>query len=492
LAKTAPTGHFDQKILSKTTFPILSFHSILIKKSIERTLMRRRFISALLAVSLLSQPLAAMDIDWTWRGDTPVVENGSSCDFSDIYPRAFYEKDYFVWASLVATAVVAGAVSYYTAGAGAPAAATWVSSVASYVGGGGAGSYMAGLSTIGGLVGGNAMVGAAILNGISIATIGSGTAKGLSLATKVALMMDATLSGISMLRAADDTNLYYSFDIPLPEKIGHGEAGKWLELIHENETERREAIEAKDALKAKRLAQLIQDRYAYAMRYLDEELSKPLPLRSNENLLALAIIAYRIGDIARFTTSLDALDRSLPEGKKGFFYYLRGIASLSETSPDTKSAKKWFEKASQASPYALEPYLARIVLLAQDMEKNGERIEALGEYAIERYDADEYAARISPLALHFKIGTLFLHQGQYDKAVTYFRRAYDDLGWFARYLPVAGSLKNQLRIYEALAMKRAGDVTHADRLFDDILKSTESDEEAAHYKIVYEGSSHAF
>lgn len=98
--------------------------------------------------------------------------------------------------------VAAGTFTYFTAGAGAPAAATGVSTVASWVAGGGAGSYMAGLSTIGGWFGGNAMLGSAILNGISLGTAGGMVVGALSAGQK-ALALGATaataMDGIAII-----------------------------------------------------------------------------------------------------------------------------------------------------------------------------------------------------------------------------------------------------------------------------------------------------
>lgn len=115
-------------------------------------------------------------------------------DFKHIYPKAFYKKSYFGFVVTGAAVVGAGAFTYFTAGVGAPAAATGASTVATWVAGGGVGSYMAGLSTIGSWFGGNAILGAAILNGISIGTIGGGasTFAALSILGKAGVMASVT------------------------------------------------------------------------------------------------------------------------------------------------------------------------------------------------------------------------------------------------------------------------------------------------------------
>lgn len=139
--------------------------------------------------------------------------------FESAFPRAFYQKKYFGPAILGASIVAAGTFSYFTAGAGAPAAATGVSTVASWVAGGGAGSYMAGLSTIGGWFGGNAMLGSAILNGISLGTVGGmGTWSGLSVGQKV-LALSATaataMDGVAIIEKPGTEELEWRVMLPL-------------------------------------------------------------------------------------------------------------------------------------------------------------------------------------------------------------------------------------------------------------------------------------
>jgi len=57
--------------------------------------------------------------------------------FAEAYPKALWKKSYFSWIIMGVTVVAAGAISYFTAGAGAPEAAAGVSTVASWIGGGG-------------------------------------------------------------------------------------------------------------------------------------------------------------------------------------------------------------------------------------------------------------------------------------------------------------------------------------------------------------------
>src|SRR5574344_288531 len=60
-----------------------------------------------------------------------------SIDYESVYRKKLYEKSYFGLAITGASIIGAGAFSYFTAGTGAPVAATGVSTVASWVAGGG-------------------------------------------------------------------------------------------------------------------------------------------------------------------------------------------------------------------------------------------------------------------------------------------------------------------------------------------------------------------
>ncbi len=149
-----------------------------------------------------SQVVSAGLIDDTKAQANKIIfwknEHLNEISFRVIYPKSLWTKSYFSWVVLGATIVGGGAFTYFTAGAGAPAAATGVSAVASSIAGGGAGSYMAGLSMVGGVVGGNAITGAAILNGISYGIIGGSMGKfaALSAAAKFGVIANVSATVI--------------------------------------------------------------------------------------------------------------------------------------------------------------------------------------------------------------------------------------------------------------------------------------------------------
>ena len=159
-------------------------------------MLRKKILYVLIASSLSATPQVSTASIW---GSTKEMVNNAipwkqkhleEISFEEIYPKKFYKKSSFFFVATGAMIVTAGTISFFTAGAGAPAAAAGVSSAASMIAGGGAGSYMAGLSAVGGWFGGNAILGAAILNGISLGTIGGASSWGaLSVAAKAGVLV---------------------------------------------------------------------------------------------------------------------------------------------------------------------------------------------------------------------------------------------------------------------------------------------------------------
>lgn len=418
------------------------------------------------------------------------IEHLEAYDFSTIYPKAIYQKSYFGWLILATTIVVAGTVSYLTAGAGAPAAASGVSTVATVIGGGGPGSYMAGLSTVGSLVGGNAMVGAAILNGLSIGTIGTGSTTTLSMATKAALLTDIALSGMTLTASENSQNLYYLFDIPLPEDLGSGKVRRLVNTIYNDQEERADALEEGDMLKNAKMGELIEDRYAQGVYWLEKELNKKITRQSQENLLILGIMAYKMGYIDLFGQSLEQIDkldalRLDKPSKRSFLNYLIGVYTLSSIQPDTRKALDYFEKSYREEPSAIEPYLATIMILGDDFKTNHKKIESLIKEAAENYDEDKYSGRSSLVSLYFKAGTLFLRHHHYEKAAEYFERAYDSLGFLIKHLPISTKIKNAIQIQWAMALKHFNQ-KQSDAMLKDILERSDNLKEREELRQLYE------
>ena len=208
--------------------------------------MKKKTVASAFAMLLsVSQPVLALE----QLNDLKVYANKGmfwkskslkELSFASVYPTPLYAKSYFGLVLTGATVVGAGAFSYFTAGAGAPVAAAGVSSVASWVAGGGAGSYMGGLSIVGGWFGGNAMVGSAILNGISIGVAGGGGAFATLPATGKMLVMasvtSAALDGVAVLQNPETKNLQYRVRLTTPRNLGSREVRQLTKELEEAES----------------------------------------------------------------------------------------------------------------------------------------------------------------------------------------------------------------------------------------------------------------
>ena len=241
-------------------------------------------------------------------------------DFEHIYPKAFYKKSYFGFVITGAAVVGAGAFTYFTAGAGAPAAATGASAVASWVAGGGAGSYMAGLSTIGSWFGGNAMLGAAILNGISIGTIGGGTSTfaALSVLGKAGVMASVaamSLDGVAYFSNPETNKLEYKIKLTIPKNLGSKDTRRLVDRIYENKENINDALEEGNGRKQKELFDLQEQYNKDGIRLLKEKLSMP---DNQEDLIVLGIIAWNNGEYNLYDKAISQINGASLDNT-GFF-----------------------------------------------------------------------------------------------------------------------------------------------------------------------------
>jgi len=279
--------------------------------------MRKITLSITLAMILGSTTVVNADLldtakEYTNKAMFWKSEHLEDIDFKHIYPKAFYKKSYFGFAITGAAVVGAGAFTYFTAGAGAPAAATGASAVASWVAGGGAGSYMAGLSAIGSWFGGNAIVGAAILNGISIGTIGGGasTFTALSVLGKVGVMASVTamsLDGVAYFANPETKKLEYKIKVNIPKNLGSKDTRELIDKIYNTTENINEALEEGDGKKQKELFDLKKKCNKDAIKLLERKLGSN---ESQEDLIVLGIVAWNNGEYGLFDKAVSHIDAS--------------------------------------------------------------------------------------------------------------------------------------------------------------------------------------
>jgi tetratricopeptide (TPR) repeat protein len=402
----------------------------------------------------------------------------SSLDYKSVYNKAFYKKSYFGFALTGAAIVGAGAFSYFTAGIGAPAAATGVSATASWIGGGGAGSYMAGLSTLGGWFGGNASLGAAILNGVSLGTIGGGLGTGatytsLSVLGKVGVMATisaSTLDGVFYISNPDTKQLEYRVKVAIPKDLGTGTVRTLVDKLYEIEEELVDTIENKKTVTQHHLGQLKNEYYRYAGDLLKYHLDKT---NSQEDLMVLGIIAWNSNDIEQFNLAINKIDKSKLDNT-AFLNYLYALQSLG--NGNIKKAKKHLQDSLDENKFALEPAILYINILGnEDFVKNENKILNIVE-GVERYfDKDEYSTTYSKVSIYNRLASYYFLLKRYVKAEEYYGKAYDELNIVQEF--TENQLKHTILVNKANAIFAQGKTFKAKRFFNDFVNDIDEQKE---------------
>ena len=375
--------------------------------------------------------------------------------FEDAFPTKIYEKSWFS-ASVTATSIVAaGAFSYVTAGTGAPAAATGVSSVATLVGGGGPGAYMAGLATVGGWFGGNALVGAAVLNGISLGTVG-GTASlakmsAFERAFVASIVSAHAIDGVSASFRSGPVALSAKVALPVPSGLASKGEVKSLAAAY-GEINKKLYDRLNDAEKVRDEARRgsVSDDKKAALSKLEREL-KGLEAQRNEldiqikdrarsslkkgedtagNMLVLAVLAYNLKEVELFRTLLRKIDPQ-QVGRASYFSYLQAIAAIGRGSDG--EAEKFLHDAITGAPFAVEP----VILLVNVLASTGYRlkraeIDRSTESA--KFDGDKYRSPFNLVSLRYSVGTIALRNRDCRNALRHLRGANKGLGWIKKHV----------------------------------------------------------
>jgi hypothetical protein len=444
----------------------------------------KKIILSIIIYCLVISPLYAGDILDSaikyWYSEKKLIfcsnKHLENIDFKTIYSKPIYQKSYFGYTITGVVIVGAGAFTYFTAGAGAPVAATGTSTVAAWVAGGGAGSYMAGLSTIGGWFGGNAILGASILNGISVGVIGGGTTTfaTMSILSKVGVMTSITASGLDgvFYFSNDQTNqLEYKVKITIPKDLGSKSTRTLVDNLYEVDKKIVDAYKEKNESELIALFQKKEKYYNEANSSLKKHLSKS---DNQEDLLILGIIAWNNNHIDLFNNAMSKIDIGKLDNT-GFINYLYALKALSKENLD--AVFEFLGRSMTRNPYAIEPILLYINVLGnQDFVKNESKIISLAEKAEKYFDSDNYSTVYSLVSVYYRIATFYFINKQYDYAQMYFDKAYDELSVFQKYL-FSKQLGRSIRLSIANSVYRQGNTATANALYDSVIDDVESEEE---------------
>jgi hypothetical protein len=365
----------------------------------------------------------------------------SDLRFEEVYDIPFYQNPWVIVVTITAVTIGAAVVTTMTAGTGAPASAVGVSTVASAVAGGGAGSYMAGLSIIGGWVGGNAITGAAILNGASVALLGSSAYKGLSATTALFLKgLEAGEFGRSII-LSDNTekNDVYVIDLIPSDSIGTDKIENLLDALEDvnDEFEDEDITKETAAIRIKNIAR--------DTRILVEQiLNKPNPSSQEEKEDAVmgAVILYALGFADDFVKYITQIKVNAEE--ESYLIFLKSVAYF--LTDDLTKASNYALRAMRSEPEAIEPVMIRIMALDK-MDKYAEAIKL--ETAFEQFDDDHYKTSNSLKTAYNLLGDISSSQGIHSDASHYHKKAVGELNFFFNddkrailYMKIAHDYKN--------------------------------------------------
>ena len=361
--------------------------------------------------------------------------------------------------------------------------------MASWVAGGGAGSYMAGLSTIGGWFGGNAILGAAILNGISLGTVGGvGAWSTLSAGQKV-LALSATaataMDGVAIIAKPGTEELEWRVMLPVPrgladKRIGQLEDG--LSETNENLAELRSEVDAaknesstqapggatpKKLNEAQQALAAAEGRHKEISRQVDAEVARALKSGdTNGNTLVLAVLSHNSGRSADFRTLLGRIEPE-PLERQPYVDYLRAIAAL-QTGKIAEAERLLYESLKMAD-FAIEPaILLASVLGSRGFAAQEVKIDEVASYADKNFDADEYMPVASLASLHYRIGTMALGAKRCDRALDGFKKAQSALSTTEKYW-TGKHIRNLLDVGEANALYCQNKTVNAYALFKEVL-----------------------
>lgn len=425
---------------------------------------------------------------------TATTAGHADLGFESAFPRKIYQKKYFGLAITGVTIVAAGTFSYLTAGAGAPVAATGVSTVASWVAGGGAGSYMAGLSTIGGWFGGNAILGASILNGISLGTIGGVGSWGTLSAGQKALALSGTaataMDGIAVIGNPSTAQLEWRVILPVPRGLANERIGSLVDKMSETsmklaalqsdliEAEAESHSQGPSATPPKKLREALQA--IAATKGLHDAITKQVNdeiasgLKSGDttgNTIVLAVLAHNSGQSSKFRRLLRRIKLEHLE-RQSYFDYLRAIAAL-QTGKITV-AERLLRQSWSAAKFAVEPaILIASVVGSRGYSAQERALDDITTYADKNFDADAYMPVASLVSLHYRIGAMALGAKRCERALDEFKKAQSFLSSLEKYW-TGKEIRQFLEIGEANALYCQNRRSDAYALFEKVAKRAAS------------------
>lgn len=409
--------------------------------------------------------------------------------FKAAFYRPIHKKTSFGLLVTGTTIVAAGTFTYFTAGAGAPPAAAGVGTVASWVAGGGAGSYMAGASIVGGWFGGNAMLGAAVLNGFSLGTVGAAGSWGALSAGQKVLALGSTaatiMDGIAFVSKPGTQQLEWRVMLPVPADFADSRTREILDAVRQAGEEISEGVAKLEAaekeqtsgspkstkvLESERVLNAAKARHKTASMQLNDELNRVLKAGASNRATALmAVVAHNSGRSADFRNLLGRIkDDRLKDAS--YLEYLRAVAELQLGK--VAAAERRLLASRTAASFAIEPAILLAGLAGSGGFQSQEvKIDEIAAFAESNFDSDKYMTPASLVSLHYRIGTMALAANRCEPAHSAFKKAQDSHSLLSKYW-TGKDIRNFLDIGEANALHCQGKRAAAYSIFNAVWQRT--------------------
>jgi len=306
----------------------------------------RTFIFSILIV-LASNTNAGLS-EWWGKLVSPKEIYLVDGSFSDLYPKPFYKTTGGKAAIIGGSAVVIGAITYFTAGGGLASAgpiSTWVGTQVGMASGVGSGATSAGL---------------AILGGGTIASGGLGIAGGLAVISAVSdIAIAIAIEGATTPLPTEKASTKYSlFKIAVPYKVGND----GLKKILSDAEEIRERILESDALSSGD-ALLLKKRYRQAIDSLGfiDESSKT----AGYDYLIKAILHFNFMEYEKSRLALEKAEKFVQNNS--FVSYLKALLELTSNNGNSmRLANLYLDQSIALEPSAINPYILKSMILMDE------------------------------------------------------------------------------------------------------------------------------
>jgi hypothetical protein len=404
--------------------------------------------------------------------------------FKSLNPVPIYQKTYFSWIVIGATILASCLFTYFTAGAGAPAAYTGVSTVASWIAGGGAGSYMGGLATVGACIGGNAMTGAAILNGLSMA-LGGTAVKTIGSAIISAAFFTATmLDGVAPLMKPGAGRLHYTVRINPPANMGSTYVRKLVEEMQAVRERQAKILKTMnmDGSQKQDLKPLESVSSEFTRLMIDARNLLEKGLKSNNitssDLLVLGIVNYGSGEensVELFQNAISRLAKGQRNLKRsGYLKYLMAISCLCDGNE--KTAMRLLDESIADEPYAIEPAVLKLNLLANNFFETEPRAKNTVDFLSKNFSPNQYKTDMTLVAPYFRMATIYYSNGKFKESKDYYSKALGEIGFIEGVIGDP-SLQREIQLGIINSLFRMGETQKAGKIYSEAVKKMNFSEE---------------